>query len=444
MLSTVTERHASAGPELVASVYWANNLPTAGCAGTTVRCARSSESGHRLFVEMSPHPILTTPVDEILQAAQQEGAAVGSLRRGRDERPAMLEALGALWVQGYPVAWERLFPASGQRVPLPTYAWQRTRHWIRAHQLEAPAPLEAPREDDARTTASAPTIRDQLREAPPSERAALLLWHLRQLVARALVIADASALDPAQSLILLGLDSLVGHQIYRDVIKSLGITKKISVGRLFAKPTVEAFARFCWTGAGARAGADGEPGVASGERSRSLSAGGRGPHVAQCVRGPAHPERQWRPSSLRAADAGRRGPALLLLHGAGANHRTSATLAEHLGDRDILVPSLPGRCELGDGSPPTRWRMQRVGLRSPRRAGPPRRWWPLGIRLGGDVALQCVMQASLPVRATCPPRSCPDLDRPPRAGGPTVQGCTHEARGGRLDGRRPLSPAAFH
>jgi epothilone polyketide synthase D len=58
--------------------------------------------------------------------------AVGSLRRHQGERRALLEALGALWVKGHPVAWDRQFPDGGRKLPLPTYAWQRERYWIDA------------------------------------------------------------------------------------------------------------------------------------------------------------------------------------------------------------------------------------------------------------------------------------------------------------------------
>src|SRR5262249_53772775 len=126
MRSTVTGA-ALAGPE-IGPGYWADNLRQPVRVAAAVQALL--ESGHGLFVEMSPHPILTTAVEEVRLAADRSGAAVGSVRRGEDERAAMLEALGALWVHGYPAAWERLFPAGGRRVPLPTYPWQRERCWI--------------------------------------------------------------------------------------------------------------------------------------------------------------------------------------------------------------------------------------------------------------------------------------------------------------------------
>jgi epothilone polyketide synthase E len=125
MRSTVTGSVVT-GPELGAG-YWADNLRQPVRFAQTIRALR--EEGHGLFVEMSPHPILMTSMEEICEALERSGVVVGSLRRGQDERPAMLEALGALWARGYPVAWERLFPAGGRRVPLPTYPWQRERYW---------------------------------------------------------------------------------------------------------------------------------------------------------------------------------------------------------------------------------------------------------------------------------------------------------------------------
>ncbi len=131
MRSTVTGATV-AGPELVAS-YWADNLRQ------PVRFAQAVHGllhdGHGLFVEMSPHPLLVPAVEEIRRAAALPGVSVGSLRRGQEERPELLEALGTLWAQGHPVAWERLVRAGGRRVPLPTYPWQRERYWPDAPTL---------------------------------------------------------------------------------------------------------------------------------------------------------------------------------------------------------------------------------------------------------------------------------------------------------------------
>nr|WRX36519.1 myxalamid-type polyketide synthase MxaB/epothilone polyketide synthase D [Cystobacterineae bacterium] len=128
MRSTVTGTTLS-GPELLAG-YWADNVRQ------PVRFAQAVQAlldeGHGLFVEMSPHPLLVPAVEELRLASQRPGVAVGSLRRGQEERSELFEALGKLWVQGHSVTWERLFAAGGRRVPLPTYPWQRQRYWVDA------------------------------------------------------------------------------------------------------------------------------------------------------------------------------------------------------------------------------------------------------------------------------------------------------------------------
>jgi acyl transferase domain-containing protein/aryl carrier-like protein len=146
MRSTVTGALVD-GTELGAS-YWADNVrqPVRFAAAVQALLA----DGHALFVEVSPHPLLVPAVEEMLRAARPAdaagvgaagvgaaGMAIASLRRAHDERAAMLESLGALWARGQSVAWSQLFPGGGRRVPLPTYAWQRERHWLETEVSQA-------------------------------------------------------------------------------------------------------------------------------------------------------------------------------------------------------------------------------------------------------------------------------------------------------------------
>lgn len=128
MRSTV--RGAWVDGEELSEAYWADNLRQPVRFGEAIQ--RLVEDGHPLFVEMSPHPILVPSVQENLRFGEHEGVALGSLRRGREEVLTLLESLGALWAEGYPVDWARRFPAGGRRVTLPTYPWQRERCWVDA------------------------------------------------------------------------------------------------------------------------------------------------------------------------------------------------------------------------------------------------------------------------------------------------------------------------
>ncbi|WAS99596.1 type I polyketide synthase [Nannocystis poenicansa] len=123
------------GPELDAD-YWVANLREPVRFAETVQALL--REGYALFVELGPHPVLTGAVEEIRQTLGVSGVAVGSTRREQPERAALLESLATLWVHGLEPAWSGLFPAGGRRVPLPTYAWQRERHWIAAGPARAP------------------------------------------------------------------------------------------------------------------------------------------------------------------------------------------------------------------------------------------------------------------------------------------------------------------
>ncbi|AUX44867.1 uncharacterized protein SOCE26_063370 [Sorangium cellulosum] len=83
---------------------------------------------HRLAV--------VAPSREALEAALA-AAAQGETPAGAAPQPAPgaeplaeLDALGARYVQGDTIDWERIFPAQGRRVPLPSYPWQRQRCWV--------------------------------------------------------------------------------------------------------------------------------------------------------------------------------------------------------------------------------------------------------------------------------------------------------------------------
>ncbi|CAM5594675.1 type I polyketide synthase [Streptomyces hirsutus] len=86
--------------------------------------------GDTLFVEVSPHPLLVAGIRETSRLATgADTTAVGSLRRHSDERTCLLTSAAALHTAGVGLDLSAL-TAGGHYVPLPSYPWQRTRHWI--------------------------------------------------------------------------------------------------------------------------------------------------------------------------------------------------------------------------------------------------------------------------------------------------------------------------
>ncbi len=106
--------------------YWWHNIREPVLFLDTLE--RLVEDEHSLFIEVSPHPVVQSSVQQNLRHFGKEGVVVPSLRREEEERPVMLGALGGLFCAGYEVDWQRLYP-TGRNVPLPTYPWQRERFW---------------------------------------------------------------------------------------------------------------------------------------------------------------------------------------------------------------------------------------------------------------------------------------------------------------------------
>ncbi|WP_037075676.1 type I polyketide synthase [Pseudonocardia spinosispora] len=131
MVSAMTGEYL-AGPELGAE-YWYASLRA------TVEFSRAVEvlgrSGYGVFVETSPHPVLTTPVTATLEDLADSEATdgpspivAGTLRRDDGGPARLLASLAEVHVRGVQVDWPAVVPAEPW-VELPTYVFQRQRYW---------------------------------------------------------------------------------------------------------------------------------------------------------------------------------------------------------------------------------------------------------------------------------------------------------------------------
>ncbi|MGX1855745.1 SDR family NAD(P)-dependent oxidoreductase, partial [Streptomyces sp. NPDC055299] len=103
-----------------------------------------TEAGHRTFVEVSPHPVLTVPLQETVEDAGADAVVTGTLRRDDGGLPRLFTSLGALYAHGVDVDWSPVFAdRRPRRVDLPTYAFQRQRFWL---EPDAPAVAASPEE----------------------------------------------------------------------------------------------------------------------------------------------------------------------------------------------------------------------------------------------------------------------------------------------------------
>ncbi|MFF2082110.1 SDR family NAD(P)-dependent oxidoreductase, partial [Kitasatospora sp. NPDC058162] len=109
--------------------YWYQNLRHTVRFEETVRTL--IEQGHELFIESSPHPVLTFGVQDTLAAAGRDGTAIGSLRRGHGGWQRFHTSVAGAYVQGAAVDWSAVLPDAGV-VDLPSYAFQRKHFWLEA------------------------------------------------------------------------------------------------------------------------------------------------------------------------------------------------------------------------------------------------------------------------------------------------------------------------
>jgi acyl transferase domain-containing protein/acyl carrier protein len=109
--------------------YWYRSLRQPVLFDPAIR--RLAGRGFRVFVEISPHPVLTIGMEQTLDdAIGGPATVVGTLCRGEGGLHRFATSLAQAWVRGVAVNWEPLFggrPAS--LVELPTYAFQRKRFW---------------------------------------------------------------------------------------------------------------------------------------------------------------------------------------------------------------------------------------------------------------------------------------------------------------------------
>ncbi|MFF2412804.1 acyltransferase domain-containing protein, partial [Streptomyces sp. NPDC058092] len=113
------------------AAYWYRNLR--GRVGFEPAVRALVANGAKLFVELSPHPVLTMAVDEIVQDLDAAGhvRSVGSLRRGEGGPARFATSLAEAHVGGAAIDWHAFFAGTGaERVQLPTYAFQRERYWL--------------------------------------------------------------------------------------------------------------------------------------------------------------------------------------------------------------------------------------------------------------------------------------------------------------------------
>ncbi|MFE6396912.1 type I polyketide synthase, partial [Streptomyces sp. NPDC057838] len=108
--------------------YWYTNLRETVRFEDAVRGLIAA--GHRVFIEVGPHPVLAVGLRDSLDAAGVDGAVLGSLRRDQGGLRQWLTALTEAHLHGVDVDFETVFAGTGAvRTDLPTYPFEHRRYW---------------------------------------------------------------------------------------------------------------------------------------------------------------------------------------------------------------------------------------------------------------------------------------------------------------------------
>ncbi|MFI0237987.1 beta-ketoacyl synthase N-terminal-like domain-containing protein [Streptomyces sp. NPDC016845] len=284
--STVLDDPRAADPYDTA--YWLANARRPVRFEQAVRAA--AEDGHRVFVELAPHPTQLHPLTRTLaDAGVEDPLVLPTLRRSTDDALTFRSSLASLLVHGVrlPAARETLH-RSGRIVDVPSAPWQHRRFWVGEPPGEPPLPATAPA---AATTTP--------------------LGRLRTVVAHVMGFAP-DRLDPDVPLTDLGLDSLTAVRIRTAVEHGFGVT--LEAGVLLRQGTLRGVSALLETAA--------DTGLA--------------PRPPAALARPAEPS-FGTPGTLRSFPGDGPHPALFLAHAAGGSSDVYGRLADRLdGSRPVF------------------------------------------------------------------------------------------------------------
>jgi acyl transferase domain-containing protein len=140
IVSNVTGKMAT--PDLMTSPdYWRQQIRNPVRFAEGIRSLR--QTAYSVFLEIGAHPALTNMAR--LTAPEAEIAWAASLDRESGNWDSLLNGAATLYLHGVNLEWGGFYPA-GRRIALPTYPFQRSRHWLPQKQLPWPPKTTVPAE----------------------------------------------------------------------------------------------------------------------------------------------------------------------------------------------------------------------------------------------------------------------------------------------------------
>ncbi len=217
IISTVTGQPASA-EQLGDPQYWANQIRQPVLFSPAL--GQLLDGAERVFLECGPSQNLTASARQH-RIDGRPPRCVPSLPHASSDEAAdagMIAAVGKLWEAGVHPDWPAFFGSGRRKLALPTYPYQRSRHWIEppvrgaavAAVAATPMPSEPPR--------SMPTMQDA--PMPVDNRITRITDALH---GHFLELSGIDIEDPSTSFLELGMDSLLLTQAAAAISEDFGV-----------------------------------------------------------------------------------------------------------------------------------------------------------------------------------------------------------------------------
>lgn len=215
--------------------YWARHLREPVRFADGMRTL--SSIGNPILLEVGPGHTLTSLVSRADPTARPIPTL--GLGTGQDEAKAVLDAIGRLWSLGVDIDWAPLHEGSPRgRVPLPTYAFERTRHWldrrtgmVPVRSSESTGAVEASRSNGNNETLNSyrrPELQTEY-VAPGNEIEEKLVGMWRTYL-------GIDRIGVHDSFFEFGGDSLIATRIHAQIRREFGV--ELPLGKMFEFDTV--------------------------------------------------------------------------------------------------------------------------------------------------------------------------------------------------------------
>ncbi len=221
IVSTVTAEWLK-DEEATSAKYWSDHLRA------TVRFAQAVQfawkDADRVMLEVGPRTTATTLARQQSADAKRQVAvpSMGSASGNGEELSALLRAVGGLWQSGVEIDRKTFFEREMRyRISLPTYAFERVRHWVDPVSM-----IAAGGHAIASTTIEAPVPNGLDANLSPKEN---LIQQIKTLLEESsgLELAETA---PEDTFLEMGLDSLFLTQVATSLSRKFGV--KISFRQL--------------------------------------------------------------------------------------------------------------------------------------------------------------------------------------------------------------------